>query len=78
MDFFITNINAVSSLNLKLLHITLPLGISFFTFTQIAYLVDTARGTIREDSLLNYALFVTFFPVFWWAHCPPSRDDAPV
>jgi len=62
MDFFITNINAVSSLNLKLLHVTLPLGISFFTFTQIAYLVDTARGTAREYSLLNYALFVTFFP----------------
>ena len=62
MDFFITNINAVSSLNLKLLHITLPLGISFFTFTQIAYLVDTARGTAREYSLLNYALFVSFFP----------------
>lgn len=62
MDFFITNINTVSSLNLKLLHITLPLGISFFTFTQIAYLVDTARGTVRNDTLLNYALFVTFFP----------------
>jgi D-alanyl-lipoteichoic acid acyltransferase DltB (MBOAT superfamily) len=62
MDFFITNINAISSLNLKLLHITLPLGISFFTFTQIAYLVDMARGTARECSLLNYALFVTFFP----------------
>jgi D-alanyl-lipoteichoic acid acyltransferase DltB (MBOAT superfamily) len=62
MDFFITNINAVSSLNLKLLHITLPLGISFFTFTQIAYLVDTARGAAREYSLLNYSLFVTFFP----------------
>ncbi len=62
MDFFIANINAVSSLNLKMLRITLPLGISFFTFTQIAYLVDTARGTAREYSLLNYALFVTFFP----------------
>ena len=62
MDFFITNINAVSSLNLKLFHITLPLGISFFTFSQIAYLVDTARGTASERSLLNYALFVTFFP----------------
>lgn len=62
MDFFITNINAVSSLNLRLLHITLPLGISFFTFTQMAYLIDTARGTAREYSLPNYALFVSFFP----------------
>ncbi len=62
MDFFITNINALSPLNLKLLHITLPLGISFFTFTQIAYLVDTFKGTVHEDNFLNYSLFVTFFP----------------
>ena len=40
----------------------LPLGISFFTFTQIAFLVDTARGKAREADPLNYALFVTFFP----------------
>jgi D-alanyl-lipoteichoic acid acyltransferase DltB (MBOAT superfamily) len=40
----------------------LPLGISFFTFTQIAYLVDVHRGRAREPSLLNYALFVSFFP----------------
>jgi D-alanyl-lipoteichoic acid acyltransferase DltB (MBOAT superfamily) len=42
--------------------IALPLGISFFTFTQIAYLVDTARGEVRETNPLHYALFVTFFP----------------
>lgn len=40
----------------------LPLGISFFTFTQIAYLVDTARGKVDETNPLHYALFVTFFP----------------
>ena len=40
----------------------LPLGISFFTFTQIAYLVDTARGEVRETNPVHYALFVTFFP----------------
>jgi alginate O-acetyltransferase complex protein AlgI len=62
MDFFITNINAVSYLNLKLLHITLPLGISFLTFTQIAYLADAAKGTVREHNFLNYFLFVAFFP----------------
>ena len=42
--------------------IVLPLGISFFTFTQIAYLVDTADGVVHERSWLNYILFVTFFP----------------
>ncbi|WP_207641555.1 MBOAT family O-acyltransferase [Syntrophomonas palmitatica] len=40
----------------------LPLGISFFTFTQIAYLVDACRGEAREYRFVNYALFVTFFP----------------
>jgi D-alanyl-lipoteichoic acid acyltransferase DltB (MBOAT superfamily) len=40
----------------------LPLGISFFSFTQIGYLVDCRQGLARERSLLNYALFVTFFP----------------
>ena len=62
MDFFITNVNAISSVNLKLLHITLPLGISFLTFTQIAYLADAAKGTVHERNFLNYSLFVTFFP----------------
>ncbi len=42
--------------------IALPLGISFFTFTQIAYLVDTSQGSATEYSFLNYLLFVTFFP----------------
>ena len=40
----------------------LPLGISFFTFTQIAYLVDVYRRKAQEPVLANYALFVTFFP----------------
>src|SRR5208283_4135469 len=39
-----------------------PLGISFFTFTQIAYLVDAYRGETREYNLLDYTLFVVFFP----------------
>ncbi|CAN5317365.1 peptidoglycan O-acetyltransferase [soil metagenome] len=42
--------------------IALPLGISFFTFTQIAYLVDTERGEVNETNPVHYALFVTFFP----------------
>jgi alginate O-acetyltransferase complex protein AlgI len=42
--------------------IALPLGISFFTFTQVAFLVDCYRGRVKEADPLNYALFVTFFP----------------
>jgi alginate O-acetyltransferase complex protein AlgI len=42
--------------------ILLPLGISFFTFTQISYLVDLAQGQAEIQDLLSYLLFVTFFP----------------
>ncbi|MFT4113455.1 MBOAT family O-acyltransferase [Silvibacterium sp.] len=42
--------------------IALPLGISFFTFTQIAYLIDLAQGEAEPQSVVEYALFVTFFP----------------
>lgn len=42
--------------------LTFPLGISFYTFSQISYLVDTYRGQDRPSSLGDYALFVTFFP----------------
>jgi alginate O-acetyltransferase complex protein AlgI len=40
----------------------LPLGISFFTFTQIAFLVDAYQGKAREFNFVHYALFVTYFP----------------
>jgi len=61
-DFFISNINIVSGSDFELLHLALPLAISFFTFQQIAYLVDSYRGETKEYDFLNYALFVTFFP----------------
>jgi len=62
MDFFINNLNGIFKSDIPLLHIVLPLGISFFTITQIAYLVDAYEGLVEERNLLNYALFVTFFP----------------
>ncbi|MBF0178848.1 MAG: MBOAT family protein [Magnetococcales bacterium] len=43
-------------------HTVMPLGVSFFTFTQIAYLVDISRGQLHEKSPLSYFLFVTWFP----------------
>ncbi len=42
--------------------VILPLGISFFTFTQIAYLVDLQQGSATQQDLSSYVLFVTFFP----------------
>ena len=62
VDFFIENINLATSSSYDLLHLALPLAISFFTFQQIAYLVDSYRGETKEYNFLNYALFVTFFP----------------
>lgn len=62
MDFFITNTNLFIGTHWDMLHVVLPLGISFFTFTQIAYLVDSYRNEVKEMDYLNYTLFVTFFP----------------
>jgi len=61
-DFVLHTAAALAGRDLGTLGILLPLGISFFTFTQIAFLVDTARGEVREVDPVNYALFVTFFP----------------
>lgn len=61
-DFFIANINSLLGLNLDLLKLMLPLGISFFTFLQISFLVDSYKGISKEYDLLNYSLFVSFFP----------------
>jgi len=62
MDFFIGTSNDLLGTQMPLLKIILPLGISFFTITQIAFLVDAYEGLVEERNLLNYALFVTFFP----------------
>ena len=61
-DFFITNLNHVISSDISLLNLMLPLAISFFTFQQIAYLVDSSKGLTKEYDFLSYCLFVSFFP----------------
>ena len=61
-DFFVENINAVWKTSFLLKHVLLPLGISFFTFQQIGFIVDTYRGEVRDCGFLTYALFVSFFP----------------
>jgi alginate O-acetyltransferase complex protein AlgI len=61
-NFFINNINGVLGSHWAVGKILLPLGISFFTFTQIAYLVDVSRGVVCEYDLGDFLLFVTFFP----------------
>ena len=63
-DFFIGNINAVFKSSFPFLHIALPLGISFFTFQQLSYVIDSYKGdeNIRKYNFFDYALFVTYFP----------------
>ncbi len=61
-NFFVDTINAMAATNFNLEKIILPLAISFFTFQQIAYLVDAYKGETREYNFLHYCLFVCFFP----------------
>lgn len=62
-DFFLNSINQLLNTNyFNLHHIILPLGISFFTFTQSAYLVDAYRGETKNHNFITYCEFVTIFP----------------
>lgn len=61
-DFYISSVNYLTGSKLDALHIILPIGISFFTFTQIAFLVDTYQGKVKEYRFVHYLLFVTYFP----------------
>lgn len=61
-DFGIANFNYVFSAEMPLQNIVMPIGISFFTFQLIAYLIDSYRGQTVEYELLNYLLFITFLP----------------
>ncbi|NTU72324.1 MAG: MBOAT family protein [Coriobacteriia bacterium] len=62
VGFFVGNVNAVLGTSLPVFSTMLPLGISFFTFTQIEYLVDASRGKAERYSFTDYLLFVSFFP----------------
>lgn len=61
-DFFIENVNAVWKTDFTMLHLMLPLGISFYTFQQLSYVIDSYRQESEKYSLLEYAAYVSFFP----------------
>lgn len=62
-NFFIDNINNIFNLVIKGVKITLPLGISFYTFQTMSYSIDVYRGKIvPEKNIINFAAFVTLFP----------------
>ena len=62
LDFFLKNIDALTGADIPLLHLVLPLGISFFTITQVLYLYDCYEGVAKDHDFVRYALFVSFFP----------------
>ena len=62
-DFFITNINNIFNLNISLLHVIMPIGISFFTFQIIAYIADVYKGVHKPSkSLIDFTMYVSLFP----------------
>lgn len=62
-DFFITNVNRATGLTIPLLRVVLPIGISFYTFQLISYLIDVYRGTVAaQRSVIKLATYITMFP----------------
>lgn len=83
-NFFVSNLGAALGTDLQISHVVLPIGISFYTFTQIAFLVDTWQGKVGETNLVHYGLFVTYFPhliagpVLHHAQMMPQFADATI
>jgi alginate O-acetyltransferase complex protein AlgI len=61
-NFFVDNLNSLFGAHIVMATIVLPLGISFFTFQKIAFLADAYRGRVERLNLLDFSLFVSFFP----------------
>lgn len=62
-DFFISGFNQVTGLSLPLLHVVLPIGISFYTFQVLSYVVDVYRGQVRaQRNLIDLAAYIAMFP----------------
>ena len=76
-NFFVDQINHAFSVSIPNAEILLPLAISFFTFQQIAYLVDCYRGNAKTSGLMTYALFVSFFPQLIAGPIVRSREMIP-
>ena len=62
VDFFIENINTVWKIDISLLRVAMPLGISFYTFQQLAFVIDSYKGECENYSFLDYMAYAVFFP----------------
>jgi alginate O-acetyltransferase complex protein AlgI len=80
-DFLINNINSFTHSNFSTLNILLPLAISFFTFQQLAYIIDCYRKEAAKYKFIDYSLFITFFPhlvmgpIVYHAHLIPQFNN---
>ena len=62
-DFFSGSLNAVTGLKIPLLHLALPVGISFYTFQCLSYTIDVYRGSVpAQKNLINFGAYVALFP----------------
>ena len=62
-NFCISNINSLLNLNIKPLNLTLPIGISFYTFQILSYVIDVYKGKVKaQHSFINLACFISAFP----------------
>ncbi len=61
-DFFIENLNTALKTDFNFINVMLPLGISFFTFQQLSFVIDSYKKQVPKYNILDYSLFVTFFP----------------
>jgi D-alanyl-lipoteichoic acid acyltransferase DltB (MBOAT superfamily) len=76
-NFFVVNVAAATGIDWSIDTIVLPLAISFFTFQQIAYLIDAYRGRVEEHGWIEYVAFVTFFPQLIAGPIVHHRDVLP-
>ena len=81
-DFFISSVNAVTGLSLKLLRVALPIGISFYTFQILSYVVDVYRGDVpAQKSFLKLGTYIAMFPqliagpIVRYAEIAPQLDE---
>lgn len=61
-DFFMENMNATLKTEMPFLRLALPIGISFYTFQQLSYIIDFYKNECEKYSFIEYALYVSFFP----------------
>lgn len=78
-NFVIFNLDRISGLNIPMMEIILPLGISFFTFTQLAFLADAYNGKVKKNHIyLIFAVCYIFPPFNCWTNISSFRNNSPI